>query len=62
MDQSCCNVLLVLTQLGIQTFTSSTLPISFISIKVSISVAFYLKQTLCFYATQNMISTLELEF
>ena len=29
MDQSCQKVLLVLTQLGIQTFTSSTLPTSF---------------------------------
>ena len=28
MNQSCQNVLFLLTQLGIQTFTSSTLPIS----------------------------------
>ena len=30
MDQSCQKVLLVLTHLGIQTYTSSTLPISFV--------------------------------
>ena len=45
MDQSCQKVLLVMVQLGIQTFTSSTLPVSFLSIKVSISIALYLKQT-----------------
>ena len=48
MEQSWQNVLLVLTQLGIQTFTSSTLPISFLSMKVSILIALYLKQIVRF--------------
>ena len=39
MNDSCQKVLLVLTQFGIQTFTSSTLPIFFI--KVSVSVIFF---------------------
>ena len=61
MDQICPKVLLVLTQLGIQTSSSSTLPISFLSVKVSISVVLYLKQTVRFWVSQNMISTSELE-
>ena len=35
MDQNCQKVLLVITHLGIQTYTSSTLPISIFYIKVS---------------------------
>ena len=50
-----------LTQLGIQTFTSSTLPTSIFWIKKSISIALYPKQTVCFQLSQNMISTSELE-
>ena len=38
MSLSCQKVLLVLTHLGFQTSSSSTLPISFFPIKVSISI------------------------
>ena len=61
MDQSIQKVLLVLTQLGIQTFTSSTPPISFFSIKVSILIVLYLKRFVRFSASQSMISASEFE-
>ena len=48
MDQSCQKVLLVMAELGIQTFSSTTLPVTFLSIKVPISIALYLKQTVRF--------------
>ena len=44
-DQGCQKVLVVLTELGIQTFTSLNLPISFSSIQVPIAVVLYLKWT-----------------
>ena len=63
MDHSCQKVLLVLAQLGFQTFTSSTLHISFFSIKKWTSIYLYLKQINGrFEAAQIMISTSELEF
>ena len=48
MDQNYQNVLLVMTQNGFQTFAASTLPISFFSIKLSISIALDLKQSVGF--------------
>ena len=60
MDQICQKVLLVLTQLGNQTSTSSTPPISFLSIKLSISITLYLKQAVRFHVSQNMIAIWEL--
>ena len=38
IDQSCRKVHLILTQRGIQTFTSSTLPLSFFVIKASLKI------------------------
>ena len=48
MDQSCQKILLVLTQPVFQIFTSSTIPISLLCIKLSISIPLYLKQTVRF--------------
>ena len=61
MDQSCQKVLLVLTQATVQTYFSSSLANSFLSIKVSSLIALNLKQTVCFYVSQNMISMSALE-
>ena len=62
MDQICQKVLLVLTQLGIQTFTSSTLALSFLFTKMSIAIASYLKQTVRFEMSQNIFSSSEYEY
>ena len=51
MDQNCQKVLLVLINLSIQTYISSTLPMSFFSIKLSILIAFYLKVTVRLYSS-----------
>ena len=53
MDQSCQKVLLVLTYFGTQNCTFSTLPICFFSIKVSVSIAFYLKQIVLFQLSEK---------
>ena len=47
MDQSCQRVHLVLAQRGIQTFTSSTLPISFLHQDVSLDA--FIFEAFCWF-------------
>ena len=61
MDHICQKLLLVLTQICHQAFTSSTLTILLFSISVSLTTGLHLKQIVQFWVFHKKISTSEVE-